>query len=660
MGRRIRGMSCKADLNRPYEGKVSGCVTFSGVLIVTQVNSIPMLSSALFTSLKMFCCLSVFAVSLNFPMSRRCQADRLLSTLSAKRNHSFPNMVLTPSKSLLLFVIALAGSTLLLSSQDVDSASSGRELLGLIPSSSSRSTFTNGTVSNRLCALDENGDCHLMGYMEAVLRMSIIAFVMVPLAFLAFWVVCIGRCCCNCFGGWQRTPDNVCYGTRCCGNECLSSEFQGYSMWSVYTVRVLTVVCFIALIAAVIPGIIGNSRVSKGMKGPTNNVMNFTDDLQAKLQTIVGELQTIPYTKDVNNSLDGVYTVFSDSRAQVQKVDVQVNLVDQYRNAVYITLLVLAPIVVLVGILGGLFNIWKLTWSASMFLFLISTLIWSIFAIHYPLLIVTTDSCHEMNILNDNVIRANTSASLGLPFVTNQTSALEELIPILKCSDNRLDSLKKDIEDALDSAYTQACSEDRLQTVCLIANNNITTAAKLKCPLLANKIMQQTVCRNMQKYVDTKDIAYCKVAASLVANMSVLDFDYSSLRCEIVSIEDCEKGNCSDTATKITSDIAINLDILTRYIEILRVEIYPLLGCFLFAPLVSSLTDVVCHQLSPGFEMVETSLLCICIILIPTTILLFLASKRWRRDALQRDYSYVALADGYTINNHEYHSQAYK
>lgn len=85
---------------------------------------------------------------------------------------------------------------------------------------------------------------------QAVARLSIAPFVFFIIVCVSFWVFCFGRCCCNCFGGWERTPKNICYGKSCCGNPRTNPgwKFRGYSPAGVWTNKILLVLCAVILL----------------------------------------------------------------------------------------------------------------------------------------------------------------------------------------------------------------------------------------------------------------------------------------------------------------------------------------------------------------------------------------------------------------------------
>ncbi|PRP85323.1 hypothetical protein PROFUN_06925 [Planoprotostelium fungivorum] len=558
----------------------------------------------------------------------------------------------------LLFLLFIAGITFIAhvstSNTDVNNIDyDGRKLLDFIAfSSSSRKTFNKGDVSDRLCAADDSGDCHLSEYEQAVLRLSIVAFVMAPLAFLSFWIVCFGRTIFNCFGGWEKNPHSACFGISCCGRSCTrgndADDFEGYSACGVYTTRFLLVLFTLCLIGVTVPGMMGNSHLSHGLKRPTSSFINFGIDLRQKLDHIVMNLTQLPYTKNINGSLTEVYQTFQEAMDKVHDADDKVSQVETYRFPIYIGILSLAPVVVLIGIAGGVFNCWQLTFCSAMILFLISTLMWSVFGLQYPMLIVLNDTCDEITLYNENVIAANITAHRNETFHPNRTSVIEVQVPLTSCTNSSFTKVERKVDDALNEAYSAACGSEGLQTPCLLSDNDYTRQAQ-KCDIiLKNNIMQQPVCRLITDYKISGDLQKCRSAVAGVTNMSLLNFQPGSALCKEVTVNTCMEKQCQGPAAQIVDIIVEKLDVLSKYVYILRQEVVPLLGCYVFAPLVSALKEDVCHKLNPSFEWVEISMLAVGIILIPITILMILAAKRWRRDAMS--------PDTYRLMNHSYYN----
>ncbi|PRP75126.1 hypothetical protein PROFUN_03962 [Planoprotostelium fungivorum] len=559
-------------------------------------------------------------------------------------------------KSFYVLMAILVGVIIMMAytSNDAEaSVASGRHVLSsaaILPQSKSRPTFDKGTVSARLCAADDDGNCNLIGYLEAIGRMTIPALILVPISIVAWFACCLGRLCCNCFGGWERTPGNVCFGEKCCDTDCYENrQFQGYSTAGIWATKILLVLMFLGLVAVFVPGFLGNRQLGKGIAGPLDSVLKFGDDMRGKMNNIVGRLQVLPYTTNINGSLTSVYAALSDFDSYGDQAHTQLNQVERYRVPVYTVLLVITPVVVLLGILGGIFNCPKLICCTAGGLFWMSALIWLLFGIQYPMLIIVSDLCDELTIYDTNIIYANATANNRTATPSGKVTIFESHINITSCNSTTFDPVKTKIDDALNQAYSTACSNDILQSLCLEARN-ITQYMLLvgQCTdnvTLIRNITSQPVCQLIEQYINTNDISYCMQAVQQAnATLNIVDvpvverFGYPMVvrdECRIVPLNVCPT-TCNYTTTRnATGQVIYQTDVLNTYNYIYETFVRPLLGCFLFAELVDDLKGGVCDNLTPGANMVEQTFLSIGILLIPTTILMMLAFKRWRSDSYE-------------------------
>jgi len=528
----------------------------------------------------------------------------------------------------------------------------------LLPATNTRATFNSGTVSGRLCAADDNGNCKWVDYAQAIGRMTIPALVLAPVSFVAFWAFCLGRCCCNCFGGKQRTPGNVCYGKTCCGEECWPHEFTGYDTVSIWVVRILYVVCFIALIAVMIPGFFGNAKVSKGITSPGQNFLSFADSIQAEAKGFLDRLTALPFTSSANSSFADVINKIQPLRDTGNTINDQIKKAEQYRMPVFIAFLVLAPLCFGIGILGGFLNQWKLIFGCALMAFWISLFVWLLFGIQYALLVVVNDTCNEMVLWNSNLANATVYIKAGqTPPKPQKTSFIENLNTIVSCSQNSsFTDIENKIRTGQDTAYMTLCDPNALPEFCF--NNQTvlaTTTAQCARSGTADQVgivYNQQACQLLRDYQASGNFSACVAAAqiALQGNFTVLDASTTNPPvCQALHLNDCPTKCYTEDARNNTAEVIVTLVVLDQYLQLFADVLNSnLLNCLVFQPLVTSLEGSVCDQLSNGGDILEQAFLSIAIILIPGTILAILAAKRWRADSFSTGE--VALTHDYEMN----------
>jgi len=521
----------------------------------------------------------------------------------------------------------------------------GREPLTtiLLPSTPTRATFNAGPISGRLCAADANGNCQWLSYAQAIGRMTIPALVLAPVSIIAFWAFCLGRCCCNCFGGIQRTPGNVCYGKTCCGDSCWPHEFSGYSAASIWVVRILYVVCFIALLAVMIPGFFGNAKVSKGITSPGQNFLSFADGIQAQAKGFLDRLSALPYTNTANGTFGEIVSKIQPLRDTGTTINQQINKAEQYRMPIFIVFLVLAPLCFGIGILGGFLNKWKLIFGCALVAFWMSLFIWLIFGIQYALLIVVNDTCNEMVLWNNNLANATVYIQAGVtPPKPQETSFIENLNSLVSCSQNSsFTDIANKIRTGQNQAYSTLCDPGALPQFCF--NNDLLRAnTTLLCSFSGTAdqvdiVYHQPACVFLREYNNTGNFSDCIAAAqiALQGNFTVLDISTTNPPvCQALLLSSCPTKCYTSESRNTTAEVIGTLSVLEEYIQLFTDVLNSnLLNCLVFQPLASSLQVAVCDQLSGGGDLLEQAFLSIAIILIPGTILAILASKRWRADS---------------------------
>jgi len=332
---------------------------------------------------------------------------------------------------------------------------------------------------------------------------------------------------------------------------------------------------------------------------------------------------------------------------------------DGIRQPIYIVIMILAPIVAIFGLIGGLIGIWKIMFAAALMFFWMSLLIWLVFGIQYPLLIAFSDTCAEMNIWNYNVqvanatLAADPNAQVQIPA---RQSVFEALVPITSCSNTTFGDLKAQATKGIETAYKSACQE--LQYICGNATEQASPGVSGGRPTCcsagsgnscnnARAVASQPLCQVITAYYanNAQNYSQCEQAVNSALTAIVLDPYYVNTTapngqqgiplffCDNVTITNCST-NCHTQQLRDGSNTTVyNIQIGQAYLYVLYNKVFPLLSCFIFNPLINDITDAVCDKLVVGLNTMEQVFLCIAILLIPSTILAILAAKRWRIDS---------------------------
>eukprot|EP01117_Protostelium_nocturnum_P005638 TRINITY_DN2037_c0_g1_i1.p1 TRINITY_DN2037_c0_g1~~TRINITY_DN2037_c0_g1_i1.p1 ORF type:complete len:687 (-),score=162.89 TRINITY_DN2037_c0_g1_i1:847-2907(-) len=530
-------------------------------------------------------------------------------------------------KSLFVFLALLAVSGIFVAKFTNEEAQrdsvgfrSGREPLSVVPlGSEKRLDFNGNSLGVGMCAPDANNNCDWPGYAQGIGRLSLAPFAFTFIVLLSFWVFCSGRLCCNCFGGKERTPGNICYGRMCCSTDCfVGRDFHGYATLELWIVKVALVLLVCALAASAIPGFRGNAKISEGIKGPTNNVGLFIRNISDSTTAIINELSTLEYSKDANASIDGLTNFTVTLTDLTDKANGYVKEADRYRRPVYITLIVLAPFFALIGLAAGFFNLPKLTCCIGLCLFWVSMIVWIVFSLQFFLVLVFEDGCTETTIWSANL------ANGGAVVPGSRQSIFEKYIPTSELNRTFTDLRKV----ALDA-----------EALVIESGNNVIDQ------LCTNRTVPDPVFSAGEYCTTNRTHTPARFLGSPSANVTDIKTDNSdgclndgyypcaSFCCRIVTIQECST-KCAENQTRSAAlDLVNFIDLFQKYDAILIGKVLPFLSFDTFLPLVVGLRDPICQGLVEGGQIVEQCLLCIAIFLIPTTILMIMAHKRWRDDS---------------------------
>lgn len=464
-----------------------------------------------------------------------------------------------------------------------------------------RTTWSGTKVCAKFCGMDNNDDCHMLEYAESISKEALAGIVLAVLSLVALPVFICVRCVCNGFGGRKRSK-----GVCCCVKR---DAFMGYTRRETWIVKGLLFASMIAICACCIVGFASNSKTDQGINDFTTTLINTSDTVIGRVQKIGFQLEELPYTKDVGQTISDAVDSANELLDSVKDVKVQVDQYNQYRAIALIVSFAIPVVLIVVGSLGAVFNFSKIVLIAALFCFFSSFILWLSFGIHNLAHVVFTDVCLEV----DGFLDSNSNSS---------NAALDSLI---SCTDGgSFSEIKTLATDAIETAYQTAC--DSLQQICSDPNAD--------CP--SDYSGSDCSRENIEAFADMNITDYlvgCNTSPGVCPYTgSCATADQNLCYDEKISIKDCAE-NCMNSDLKSNSNATMfNMDALFQYEDIIKNDILPLLDCTIIKEAFESLKVSLCVTFTRSLKMIANSSVVCGVFLIPGTILLILGFKRFRKD----------------------------
>lgn len=497
---------------------------------------------------------------------------------------------------------------------------SGRHLLadGDDKSTGTRSTWRGVKISNRICGMDENGDCHIMEYAEALSKYAAPGIILAILSIISLPVFCIGRFCCNCFGGRRRSKG------ICCGKR---DQFEGYSLKEIWIIKLLLIAAMVGIALCVILGYVGDKSVSTGITKSTTTLISAGNTIVDKASIIAYNLSSLPYTKDEGAQIGEFVDTAKTFLDQAESIEVVIKEYNKYRSIAVIISFALPLGLLVIGVVGAIFNFRYLALIAFFFCFLVSIIIWISFSVHSVVHTVFIDVCYELDVVMTDPPPPQNNSTSGNNTNTDDggNGGIQDMIKdIYYCT--QFSNVGDLARGALDDSYKTAC--DGLTKLC--NDSYVNCSDSYNGGNCSRENLQNFLGEHIRDYVigcnDTYPIEQCPANDINSCMNPYLCVD------QMRTVKDCATNCINEELRGYANTTVFGLEMLFLYTDIIENEVLPLLNCTIVQNTFSDVSDAMCVNIKQGVSRISVASGFLGALLIPGTILLLLGFKRFRKN----------------------------
>jgi len=431
----------------------------------------------------------------------------------------------------------------------------------------------------KFCDINEQtGECDYEKYGKELAAVAGPGIVLCILSIVGIPVFLIARCCCNLFGGKERSPG------VCCGDP---KDFKGYSTITNLIFYVSIGLVFVGMFLAALFGFLGDKKLKNGIDDFINTIIDTGENVIDRAANISTTLSNLQYTEDAATQISDFVHTADGYLSTAKSIKSVVDKYDQIRSAAIISSLVLPWFLLTLGVLVGcLLKVRCCSFTSGIFSFLASAIIWTSFAIHITISSVFTDLCNEIDSYLANAEQSNPALDqvINCDNGTNFKSIFD------LAAKARNESYYSGC-----SAYTEICS----QTNCNIAG-----------------------CGTIETFASFKTLAI------------IVDFDEcggNPCNFHNRTLEDCS-NNCVDSDFQTHALLAVaNCELLQEYTDVVSDQIEPLLNCSFVQQTFSKLRNVLCSEITDGITGIAIASAFMGVLLVFSTIQLIVGYKRFGR-----------------------------
>ncbi|KAM9956606.1 hypothetical protein ACTFIR_003330 [Dictyostelium discoideum] len=473
-------------------------------------------------------------------------------------------------------------------------------------------------------------DCEWGEYIEAVILLSGITFIIAAITLIFGIIFWIFRCLC--FGGCKPT-----HGILCPGPKYDPDIGEGYSKGRVFILKLVTLIMVAGCVAVFITSLKGNSSVTSGINNLSDTVFNKTSYTLEQLVEISNQLNETKYQQfdqkqEIQSQLTQLISDGEELESKGEDISSNAKDINNIRTKIIIVGLVFCMVVA--GIIGvsALIGLPRISRAASIALVILIPFMWIVFSVHYPINSVVADICISYDTTGVQQLSNFTNPIIeqvfeGCQNENNTVSVFEDLQTLVNnLLNNATDTSCDKINDACQLAFPRYPNDNPLSVPYL--QNVLDCPPTLTCSntTLSYYLFNTTVhdfnvkCKNAPT---CGDISTCD--PSILADVMSCDW------VDVSSVNSCSEGGCqyNQQVVNTTKQIMQLYDILTSLTTLWTDKVVPLIKCSYLMPFIDEVQNIVCVDEVNSLDLLIAPTAVFAILLTGLGITGILGSKRF-------------------------------